>query len=891
MSFELFNLLPAVYRIRDAQIAQSQPLLTPAEIAQLAALQALTPPLSSDQQALLTQLTAKASRGPLESLLLVIQEQLAILANDLDQLYDDEFIETCAQWVIPYIGDLIGYQSVKGIAPAIDNPRAEVAETISLRRRKGTILVMEQLARDATGWSAHAVEFFRFLADTQYMNHVRLRNHYAPDLRRWQPGIYVNTGFDHIAHKVDVRRIEPHRGRYNIQNIGIFLWSLSAYSITGAPATPATASADGNPCFRFSSLGMDMPLFHLAVSQGEEITAPAEPVNVVDRLRRRVLCADLQKGVGAGYYGEGNSLAVFLNNVFINPYQIQVADLSGPEGSWANMPPAPAAGSLNPYQIVIDPELGRMALPPTSAGGTTPTVNVSYYYGFNADMGGGEYPRADGFLVENAASVFPFPDTASPARYNDLPSALNYAVAQLSADGEAAVEIAFDNSNGQLISQTYQCPAAPAGLSVNLPPGATLELRAADESRPTVLLTGEISVSGGESSIFCINGLVLAAAPSMTPGSPTPAALVHVPVKAPSGMINTLSQLQLTHCTLVPGWSVETDGTPNDPTTPTLIVEPSNTEIVVENSVLGAVRTTLLATFNATNSIIDSCGMTNVAYAALDNISPGGALTLEGCTVVGKVHATLLSLISDTIFWGCLSKPACLPVALNASPFSSVYYTTAADAAGDMLVVGTPNPANPIPTLLNLIPVPNAFNQQICGSFQIAPGDQVNAYVPTAAERAGNFSAFAATFVDPNPLSPYPIVGGIIPPERTDVWAWRIAPTPSDPWPTALWSDRKQEGCVRFSFLPIGARTPRQFECVQAAVASPQPLFFSTQYGHPGYLKLFASTPKVIRRGADDGGEMGAFHFVLGPLRESDLKVRMQEYLPVGMEFGVIYQN
>ena len=56
-------------------------------------------------------------------------------------------------------------------------------------------------------------------------------------------------------------------------------------------------------------------------------------------------------------------------------------------------------------------------------------------------------------------------------------------------------------------------------------------------------------------------------------------------------------------------------------------------------------------------------------------------------------------------------------------------------------------------------------------------------------------------------------------------------------------------------------------------------------------MKLLTSTPDVVRRGADDGGEMGAFHFVLGPLRESDLRVRMQEYLPVGLEFGIIYQN
>ncbi len=119
-------------------------------------------------------------------------------------------------------------------------------------------------------------------------------------------------------------------------------------------------------------------------------------------------------------------------------------------------------------------------------------------------------------------------------------------------------------------------------------------------------------------------------------------------------------------------------------------------------------------------------------------------------------------------------------------------------------------------------------------------------------------------------------------------WAGLVT---GDTWATGLIADRKQEGCVRFSFLPAGAKTPRRFECVEQAIASPQPIFFALRYGRPGYLKLLASTPDVVRRGADDGGEMGAFHFVLAPLRETDLRVRMQEYLPVGLEFGIIYQN
>jgi hypothetical protein len=50
-------------------------------------------------------------------------------------------------------------------------------------------------------------------------------------------------------------------------------------------------------------------------------------------------------------------------------------------------------------------------------------------------------------------------------------------------------------------------------------------------------------------------------------------------------------------------------------------------------------------------------------------------------------------------------------------------------------------------------------------------------------------------------------------------------------------------------------------------------------------------TDDSIRRGADDDGEMGAFHFVLAPQREDDLKARLQEYIPVSLEFGLFYQT
>ena len=170
---KLYNLLPAIHRIRDAEQGE-----------------------------------------PLRQLLTLVTEQVGILEEDLEQLYDNQFIETCAPWVLPYIGDLIGYRPLHPTGLDQVTPRAEVAHTIGYRRRKGTACVLEQLARDVTGivrdgnrWNARAVEFFQLLATTQFMNHVRLTNYYAPDLREWEPLERLGSAFETSAHTVDVRHV------------------------------------------------------------------------------------------------------------------------------------------------------------------------------------------------------------------------------------------------------------------------------------------------------------------------------------------------------------------------------------------------------------------------------------------------------------------------------------------------------------------------------------------------------------------------------------------------------------------------------------------------------------------------------------------------------------
>jgi hypothetical protein len=43
-----------------------------------------------------------------------------------------------------------------------------------------------------------------------------------------------------------------------------------------------------------------------------------------------------------------------------------------------------------------------------------------------------------------------------------------------------------------------------------------------------------------------------------------------------------------------------------------------------------------------------------------------------------------------------------------------------------------------------------------------------------------------------------------------------------------------------------------------------------------------------ILRGADDESEMGAFHDLFQPQRAANLLARLEEYIPAGMDVGLI---
>jgi hypothetical protein len=109
-----------------------------------------------------------------------------------------------------------------------------------------------------------------------------------------------------------------------------------------------------------------------------------------------------------------------------------------------------------------------------------------------------------------------------------------------------------------------------------------------------------------------------------------------------------------------------------------------------------------------------------------------------------------------------------------------------------------------------------------------------------------------------------------------------------DPWDGPIWAERRQVGCIRFSFVPPGSRTPRRFQCAGADPAQ-RPNHTSLRYGDPGYMQLRRSTNPAIRNGASDESEMGVTHELYAPQRESNLRIRLDEYLRFGLEAGIFY--
>jgi hypothetical protein len=128
---------------------------------------------------------------------------------------------------------------------------------------------------------------------------------------------------------------------------------------------------------------------------------------------------------------------------------------------------------------------------------------------------------------------------------------------------------------------------------------------------------------------------------------------------------------------------------------------------------------------------------------------------------------------------------------------------------------------------------------------------------------------------------------------------------------------RRQKGCLRFCYVIPESRTPRRYRCQPDLAEKPvnarfdqneiseavrdraidserrrvTPRFNSTRYGAPTYCQLANICAVEIIRGADDESEMGVFHDLFQPQRDSNIAARIEEYIPAGADAGVIHAS
>jgi hypothetical protein len=701
--------------------------------------------------------------SPLQMLLRVIAEQVNLLEDDIGQLYENWFIETCADWVVPYIGDVIGYHPVRSAGEASDElvgpldriltPRREVANTVSYRRRKGTLALLDELSLATAGWPARAVEFNRYLGVSQNLEHLRETRGRIANLRDVTDLDLLGTAFDTVSHSVDVRSSNsPNtQGRYNVASVGLFVWRLRVYT---ASRTPAYCVEDaGDHCYTFSILGNDLPLYTHVVPGASTSRIPGE-LDLPTRIRRRAF-AELVNGewrASEKYYGSGKSVAIWAAGwagldpgVPIPRDRVIPADL----GQWRYRP--------KPGYVAVDPELGRISFPP----GQEPEGDVftSYCYGFSAEIGGGEYSRP--IIVSPGHSSIYYVGAGQ-----DFPKILDaYEKWRREKPAHAVVEI---TDSGVYAEE----------LHIELEENQTLEVRAADGARPIIFLVDlragrpdPISVVGATGSSLTLDGLLVTGRGIEVQGK--------------------LDEFVLRHCTLVPGWALHPDCRPHRPDEPSLVLDKTSARVRIEHSILGPIHVSVDTggkdplPFHIEDSVIDGTSFGTAALCAPEREIAGVALTLRRSTVLGEVHAHVLTLAENSIFMGQI----------------------------------------------------------------------------------------------------------------------RVA--------------RRQLGCVRFCYVPLGSRTPKRFHCqpdvVDLAVRDQgrleqlhqeelkalvrveqfrvEPAFMSTRYGSPNYCRLADYCAPEIKTGANDRSELGVFHDLYQPQREANLRARLAEFTPAGTDAGIFFAN
>jgi hypothetical protein len=158
----------------------------------------------------------------LKALIRVLASGSVEIDREIDKLYDSMFVETAPEGALDDLAALVASEPLRPIPPGAGlSARTFIANTVRYRRGKGTARVLEQLSADVGGFGAVAVEYFLRLARVQHLIDLRPERPGTAYLVPGTTAALAATGFDNLPRLLDVRSIARAAGRHHVRHVGV----------------------------------------------------------------------------------------------------------------------------------------------------------------------------------------------------------------------------------------------------------------------------------------------------------------------------------------------------------------------------------------------------------------------------------------------------------------------------------------------------------------------------------------------------------------------------------------------------------------------------------------------------------------------------------------------